>query len=528
MSSRTPTVRAARWVADRWPETNQGARSSTSYARPARVGPVLIATLIAAYFGDAALRQPGINSLSMSLFILFGSVALYLYGHITTRTARALLLSAPVFGAFLTLRTEPRLIVFDLLAAISLQVGAATVGRKNTLWDLGPRRLLRETGDFARSWWSVVRRPRTGPLVLPVSSRWTARRRGILLALPIVAVLRALLVSADPIFASMVAFDAGLLTPIISHLFVAMLSVTLILGLFDKSRKGPMSPAASGLPFRIGRTESTVVLGSVNALFATFAVSQIYALSGAADRIVREADLTVKDYARQGFFQLLWVAGLTLLLITTIATLQPVPAEEGSPQEGSDQAIDKGSSRIARLSGLSFIFTLGIIAVAITRLLLYIGDTGLTPLRFYSTVFSAWIAVAFIIVLIRISGFHPQSAWLTPALLCSGIVVLFGLNVANPEAIIADHNLERHRSPHEPHSFDHGDILMSDRMSNDGRTVLIWGISDVPERLEQNLRQSLCWNSIPADYTASQDRGWLGYNRSEAAYSEAVRDFCQQ
>ncbi len=71
-------------------------------------------------------------------------------------------------------------------------------------------------------------------------------------------------------------------------------------------------PPAPALPLRLGRVESTVVLGSLLALFTAFAAAQLVALSGGGRHVLETAGLTYAEYARTGFFQLLAVAGITL------------------------------------------------------------------------------------------------------------------------------------------------------------------------------------------------------------------------
>ncbi len=75
-------------------------------------------------------------------------------------------------------------------------------------------------------------------------------------------------------------------------------------------------------PRPIGAVEATVVLCGLTGLYALFAVAQLVAAMGGNDHVVQTTGLTYAEYARSGFFQLLWASGITLvaLLVLRAAT----------------------------------------------------------------------------------------------------------------------------------------------------------------------------------------------------------------
>ncbi len=503
-------------------------------------GRVVASTLVAAYFGNLALRQPAANTLAMSLFILFSAVAVYATGNIRSRSSQSMLAGAVLFGAFLTLRTEPRLVVFDLVASLILLVGAATFGRGGSPWNLGPIQVLVEAMDAIQAWLRLpidaiatkLVPPETDNASTSVSvfastaprpqprppSRLAAMVRGLVMASPVVFVLGRLLSAADPVFASFVSLDLGLFETLGVQAVLSALSGWAVMAVQRKSSRDTRINLHNPSRFSIGKSEAMIVLSSVNLLFAVFAISQIYALSGAGDRIIAQAEMTAKSYARQGFFQLLWVAGLTLLLLMILWALRPERTALGDTNAASASIPRDG---VLWLSYLSFVLTMGIVAVAVARLMIYIED-GQTPLRFYSTVFSIWIAVAFILVLIRISGVRLSNAWLTPALLLSGLTTLAILNLANPEAIIASYNLARYQAGVEHPNYRGDDPFLAIRLTHDGHQVLIKGVESVPLLQQASMRSSFCVHS-PED----TDRGWWGFNLSESNYDKAKEQFCR-
>ena len=66
---------------------------------------------------------------------------------------------------------------------------------------------------------------------------------------------------------------------------------------------------------RLGRTEWITALAMLDALFALFVVVQITVLFGGREHVLGTSELTYAEYARSGFFQLVSVAALTLLVL---------------------------------------------------------------------------------------------------------------------------------------------------------------------------------------------------------------------
>ncbi len=463
----------------------------------------------------------------MSLFILFSAIAVYTLGNIRTRTSQAMLAGAVVFGAFLTLRTEPRLVAFDLLAALTLLVGAATFGRGDSPWSFGPIRLLDDLIDFVASWLGlIVDVPEDIGARARVASEQSSTLlpslirviRGLVIALPIVILFGVLLASADIVFASFFDFDASFFGIGLGHLALIILASSLAVATQRKSSRNSALGLKPLTRPSMGKSEAVIVLGSVNLLFIIFAASQLYALTDGAEELMADAGLSYSEYARQGFFQLLWVAGLTLLVIVIISLLRRNRA--ANDDGGNDH--DNGDQLIKSLSYLSSGLTIGIVAVAIIRLMLYINDKGLTPLRFFSTVFSIWIAVAFVIVMIRVSGMKANHAWLTPVLISSGMAVLFALNLSNPESIIATHNLELQSVEDEGRYYGNAAVLGEDKLTGDGLQVLIEGANTLPSVLQVQLHQSVCKDH----FNPHQNRGWMAYNFSEASAQATKTDYC--
>ena len=211
-------------------------------------------------------------------------------------------------------------------------------------------------------------------------SRGTAVVRGVSLAMPVVLVIGMLLSAADPVFRSW--FNPPLL---LQHLVLIGIGGWLLVGLF---RAANASHPTVDLPVapRLGTTEAVSVLGALCALYAAFVAAQVVALSGGAHHVLATRGLTYGEYARQGFFQLLAAATLTLIVLLSVRA-----------------CADRARLSLTLLSEATVALTLGVVIVAIRRLQLYESAYGLTMLRLASTVTAAWIGLVFTLLGIAIA-----------------------------------------------------------------------------------------------------------------------------
>jgi hypothetical protein len=141
--------------------------------------------------------------------------------------------------------------------------------------------------------------------------------------------------------------------------------------------------------------------------------------------VVQVAQLGYSDYARRGFFELVWVAGLTLPVLLWAHWLV-----RGSGPTGQ---------RLYR--GLAFglvCLLLVVMASAVQRMQLYVASLGITELRVQASVFMAWLAIVlgwFVVTVLR-----DQRRRFAFGALASAFVVIAGLDLANPDALVVRTN----------------------------------------------------------------------------------------
>ncbi len=179
------------------------------------------------------------------------------------------------------------------------------------------------------------------------------------------------------------------------------------------------------------RFEWLVPVLVVDAVFVAFLVAQAAAIFGGRDYFERTTGLTYAEYVHQGFGQLTVATALTLLVVWA--------ASRKAPREtAADRAWLRGAL------GLLCVMTLVVVASALHRMSLYQEAYGFTQLRLLVDVFEAWLGLLVLATLA--AGVALRAAWLPRFGLLSGAVLLLGLAAINPDAWIANHNLDRYET----------------------------------------------------------------------------------
>lgn len=314
-----------------------------------------------------------------------------------------------------------------LITAVVAASGAILAARGIRL---GEGRVLDHAWGLALVPWHAV----TGAVGLLARARlpanWASERavavgRGVLLAVPPVLIFGALFASADPAFERAV----GLLVPDIealpAHLFLVgffgWVSAGLLTGLFPRGRANPLDAYQ---PPKLD-VEVQTALGLVTALFAAFVAIQFSYLFGGASAIESVSGLTVAEYARRGFFELVAVAGLVTVLLLAANT-----------------AMDDAGRRTFRLlAGLLVGLVMVVIVSAGLRLRLYIDAFGLTDARFYAAAVMAWITVTLLLFAATVLRHRPRR--FASGALVAGLLTVAALTLVNPDAAVARTNVER-------------------------------------------------------------------------------------
>ena len=409
---------------------NTAAAESALYGR---VEHILLCGLGLGLAGDYLLRAGPIGPGLFAWLALLAAAALWLARDAGKQRRRMLAIwsaTALLAAAFTTLRAidpvKPMMLLVVLVSAVltALETGgiALRAARVRDYFFAGfnfPLQLLTWTPRLLKQadLSTVMRHPGLPGVV-----------RGILIAVPVLLVFGALFASADAGFSRY----AAALTDVISPDLLRHLLLVTVFGWLGTSllgvgcRRAASSPVATVAPppkLGVGATETHVLLALVSTLFVAFVLLQLGYLFGGSDMIMNTSGLTVAEYARRGFFELVAVAALTLGLLLAL------------------DATDCERHILRRYGTVLILCVLIILASALQRLFLYTGAFGMTIERFSALAVMLW--QAFNMVSFALTVLRERFAGFASAMVISGITSLFLLALANPGAVVARINLER-------------------------------------------------------------------------------------
>ena len=190
--------------------------------------------------------------------------------------------------------------------------------------------------------------------------------------------------------------------------------------------------------------EVLIFLGLISVLFLVFIGFQITYLFGGETNIVN-AGFTYAEYARRGFWELLTVGILSLLIL--------LASEKHARAESKDKKF-----LIPALIMIAEVII--VIASAFKRLSLYIDVYSLTELRFYAAGFIILLLVLFILLAVKLIK-AKREHFFTFGTLLSAIAFLVIVNIMNPDAFIARSNLKQYGR------IDKIDVLYVGKLSAD-------------------------------------------------------------
>ncbi|WSW78122.1 DUF4173 domain-containing protein [Streptomyces sp. NBC_00996] len=177
-----------------------------------------------------------------------------------------------------------------------------------------------------------------------------------------------------------------------------------------------------------GRLEWALPLIVLTVLFAAFNAVQLAVLFGGYDAVLKKTGQTYAEYARQGFWQLLLVTLLTLLVIAFALRWAP-------RDEARDRKLVRGV--LGTLCGLSLV----VVASAVRRMDMYVEAYGLTRLRVSVVAVELWLGL--IIVLIMAAGAWG-ARWLPRAVAASAAAGVLAFGLMSPDGLIAERNVQRY------------------------------------------------------------------------------------
>jgi hypothetical protein len=344
--------------------------------------------------------------------------------------------------------------------------------------------------------------------------------RGVVIALPVIAIFASLLSSADPVFASrfedfIELFNIQNLPEYIFRLVYILILAYVLAGTFlhatQKSNEAvEEKPWIS--PF-LGFTESSIVLGSVVLLFVAFVVIQFQYFFGGQANIHIEG-YTISEYARKGFGELVTVASFSLLLLLGLG------------------AITRRENDLQRRLFSSFgIMLVGLVIVmlisAYQRLVLYEEAYGFSRLRTYTHVFMIWLALLLIIVVFLEMTRRERGVGLAMLLAALGFIV--SLNILNVDSFIVKQNIQREIRAVNDKTFSEGRADLDARyfldLSDDAVPALVNAYQDgsIPDSVKEKVGASLACIRYTRDLV-EREFHWQSFHFSRFSADRALEE----
>jgi hypothetical protein len=452
-----------------------------------------ILTLVALALGVAfeVLFYDHPLGVSFPLWVLLSALALLASARLERREfARAsLVLLAPLlfFALMVFFRFEPFTVFLNIVFTLVLLALWVRAFRQDQLGAYGWLDLL-----LALVWVPVEAWIRPWPILAEAQRRVfrgegrgqvaLAVVRGLLLALPVLAIFLALLTGADLVFADRVEaalrwLDMERLRDLAGRAMVILFSALFFLGALAVALRDPAERGVYGReepflkPF-LGLIEALVVLGAVDLLFAFFVGVQFrYVFGGEAN--ISAAGYTYSEYARRGFGELVAVGVLSLGLITLLGWFTRREA--------------RGSRRWFNALSALLVAEVGVILTSgLTRLLLYENAYGFTRLRTYTHLFIPWMGALLVAFLALLILGQLRRFALVVALGASGFVAT--LDLINVDGFIVRRNTARLATSGEI------DVGYLTRLSEDAVPALARFAAQAPQEVRAELLPALaCW-----------------------------------
>lgn len=250
---------------------------------------------------------------------------------------------------------------------------------------------------------------------------------GLAAAVPVLLVAGVLLSNADAAFeAALKRFLETLGQSALQLLLAVILFFPLFSLLFALTR-GEELPKQSPAQQKEGRVDpviTTTFLAAVSLLYVAYLCTQLaYFFSGFAGLLPEE--YSAAEYARRGFFELCAVAGINLIMLLLAAGLSRRRENRKLPLP------------VQILSAFICLFTLILIAVAESKMALYVQHFGMTRMRLMVSLFMLLLAFAFVLLMIQI--FVERFAYMK-VLLAAGCLLLLAMSFAGVDRTVLRYN----------------------------------------------------------------------------------------
>lgn len=320
---------------------------------------------------------------------------------------------------------------------------------------------------------------------------------GILLAIPVLMIVIPLLISSDVAFAGFITNFFENISLTIFKVIVGLIITPFVISYcfaLKNSEKREYTPS------KFGGIDNTIVISFLSVLsvcYLAYLFSQLaYFFSAFKGFLPEGYEFNVSTYARRGFFEMSAIAAINFLIIFGALLL--------SKKKSGKICIP---SRLLCL--FISIFTLIIITTAISKMVLYIQELGMTRLRITTSAFMIFLGVVFLSVILRL--FISKIKVLRVALVTAGTVLLI-LGVVNVDQVVAAYNYNAYKN----NVLETIDVKTIYKLGDEGMPYLAKLLSDddaeVSQLARDYIKQAIEYTYYETDYNYETDT-YIIYDR---------------
>ena len=346
-------------------------------------------------------------------------------GHIVVFAVAEIFCFVPLFSANRTINTLAAFFVFGLFCYLGISLSGAKLLGERFVRDFFASVFARPFASFGecpKATFGLFGKLKAGKSVLYILL-------GLLIAVPLTIVVAALLISSDDMFADVMGgffshlpeFSFNTISEMVWGIPVAFFLCGILFSTEKKlAPRAETTPSCRVIPLMAVCTAVTPIC----LFYLAYVLVQFRYLIAALGGSLPE-EYSYSQFARQGFFELCAVAAIDLFVILMMQAFT-VRKEN-----------DRRPAALKVYTVVISVFTLLLITTAVSKMFLYIGEYGMTPLRIYTSWFMALLAVLFIIIMIW--QFVKLPLWKT---IFVTFTVMFGvLCFSNTDSIIARYNV---------------------------------------------------------------------------------------
>ncbi|MBR4949500.1 MAG: DUF4173 domain-containing protein [Clostridia bacterium] len=320
---------------------------------------------------------------------------------------------------------------------------------------------------------------------------------GVLVGLPIFAVVTGLLCSADQRFSQVTAkllnfINVDFLSVISDIVLGICLSVFIYGAIFYNRHTTEIQEQKQLNSFVINQAVGTTVLFMVSISYILYLVLQFEYLFSAISGKLPE-NFIYSQYARSGFFELFIIAVINFVLVVFFANT------------GKGKVLKTAVLLVSSI-------TLLLIISSVSKMILYIREYDLTRLRVYTTWFMAVLFIIFVFIIVKMFNEKIKIFNSSLAIFLSMYLIL---NIVNTDGIIGRYNTENYMNG----SRETIDIENIASLSDSG-IIYLEKIAegDYPE--SEQATYALCKRK---DYINNK-KDWLEFNISTLILKEKLKN----